>query len=150
MVSAGGGAPSVGLLLLLMLASFFLVAVHRDLALHHPDFLLPTTALYYLVFTLVSRAPRPGAWPTVRRGVTAGSACQRAAVGRPPARAGHNRGWLFWTLYWGLEQAGVHPGGYQPLPPWDMPLDAWRAGLAMVRGGLSVASRRGVVPRWLG
>lgn len=38
MVSAGGGAPSVGLLLLLMLASFFLVAVHRDLALHHPDF----------------------------------------------------------------------------------------------------------------
>lgn len=38
MVSAGRGTPSAGLLMPLTLASFLLVAVHRYLALHHPDF----------------------------------------------------------------------------------------------------------------
>ena len=74
-------------------------------------FLLPTTALYYLVFTLVSRVPRAQSGDC-RLCLPAGSCGQTTHLCQPQQRVA-----VLDSVYWALEWIGVHPGGTTPYCP---------------------------------
>ena len=144
------GHRRTGLSLPLTLASSLPIAVHRDLALHHPDL---SAAHHGPVLPRVHPG-EPSAtsqtWPTVlvvscQLCLPAGSCGQVTHPCGPQQRVAVRD-----SMYWALERAGVHPGGYHPLLPQDMPLDAWRARGLHGAGRAECGQQGGMIPGWPG
>lgn len=133
-------------------------------------FLLPTTALYYLVFTLVSEHHAPwvcGAWHLAH------GPCPQCLEGSLPALAASGHTWaghLPLQAMWGVTvldsgQCVLGPGasrgpmlGGHHLLLWDMQLGVWRPGPMMGGSwwwsplsawcGVEAHRRKGTAPRW--